>query len=96
MTSFFFVFLFANKFYLLLLCFLLQHSLWNVLGANKLFCTFYGTLGHKGTYLGLTERIRQLSTVPECDPVTISRCDTENKGGMERGVHTDWSDQIAI
>lgn len=58
-----------------------------MLGADKLFCTFYGILEHKGTYLGLMERTRQLSSVPEFDPVTISRCDTENEGGMERGVH---------
>lgn len=66
-----------------------------MLGTDKLFCTFHGTLEHKGTYLGLVERTRQLSNVPECDPVTISRWDTENEGGMGRGVRaeigaTDW------
>lgn len=32
------------------------------------------------------ERTRQLSNVPECDPVAVSRWDMENEGGMGRGV----------
>lgn len=61
----------------------------NGLGTDKLFYTFHGTLEHKGTYLGLVERTRQLSNVPECDPATISRWDTENEGGMGRGVRAE-------